>query len=380
MKTFANIKKLYIPIVLILLVYSCRKMDEYKEFTKDGEISYTGKMDSVVVFSGDERVFVKGLLRADPKITNCRIYWNNGHDSVDIPIEKSGRTDTIKKFIPLSENLYNFIIYTYDALGNKSIPVYATGKVYGDLYKKSINNRLILSAIANADNDVTVTWRPIDKTLGAFATDVSYTDNNGKNKHVQVDVNAETAVLTNYKEGTPFSYQTLYIPDTLCIDTFRTVEQIHTTAFKIDKRNWIATADTYEPTGQLPNGGNPSFTIDDDPETYWHTEHVAGTTPFPHWLAYDMGKVVSVDVVELTSRHDYLNADFKDFIIEGRNSESEEWVAYGSFNLPDIQGPQQFLLSGSPQMRYIRIYQLNGGGEPHSHLAEFSIYGNYVNE
>ena len=80
----------------------------------------------------------------------------------------------------------------------------------------------------------------------------------------------------------------------------------------------------------------------------------------------------------LTSRHDYLNADFRDFLIEGRNSESEEWVVYGSFNLPDVQGPQQFLIAGSPTMRHLRIYQINGGGEPHSHLSEFSVYGNEV--
>jgi len=169
------------------------------------------------------------------------------------------------------------------------------------------------------------------------------------------------------------------MPDTLCIDTFRTAVQTYNTAFKIDKSNWVATADTYEETGQLPDGGPPFFVIDDDPNTYWHTVHTTNTTPFPHWLAFDMGRVVAVDMVELTSRHDYLGADFRDFIIEGRNAESEEWVAYGSFSLPDIQGPQQFLISDSPKMRYIRIYQLNGGGEPHSHLAEFSVYGNHVN-
>jgi hypothetical protein len=42
--------------------------------------------------------------------------------------------------------------------------------------------------------------------------------------------------------------------------------------------------------------------------------------------------------------------------------EAELCTTYGSFNLPDAQGPQQFLISGSPTVRYIRIYQLNGEG------------------
>ncbi|SEM64927.1 F5/8 type C domain-containing protein [bacterium A37T11] len=365
--------------ILSIFIVSCSSMDDYKDFTKGGEISYTGKIDSVTVFSGDERVLIEGLFMSDPKIANCRIYWNNDHDSLNIPVIRTEGIDTLKKFIPLPENLYNFKIYTYDALGNKSVAVYATGRSYGTSYKASINNRLIISAIADANNDVTVGWRDIDKTLGAFATDVSYMDNANKQQKVRVDIDVSTSVLKNYKKGTTFSYQTLYRPDTLCIDTFHTVAQTHSTAFKIDKSTWIATADTYELTGQMPNGGPPSFTIDDDPNTYWHTAHTTGTTPYPHWLAYDMGKEVAVDVVELTSRYNYINADFKDFLIEGRNSLDEEWTSYGSYTLPDILGPQQFLIPDSPKMRYVRIYMLNGGSPPHSHLAEFSVYGNYVN-
>ncbi|MFD2967235.1 DUF4998 domain-containing protein [Sphingobacterium bambusae] len=374
-KRYNNFKRSYVILSFLLLLGACAKIDDYKQFVENGDISYTGKIDSVVVFSGDERVLVQGLFRSDPKVTMCRIYWNNMRDSMDVPVVKTGGIDTMRQLISLPENLYNFRIHTFDALGNRSVPVYATGQSYGDAYKASLNNRLIISAIADQNDNVTIVWRDIDKTLGAVSTQVEYTDKSNSIKRINTPVGESRSVLPNYKPETTFSYRTLYIPDTLSIDTFGTPLQAHAYSYKIDKSDWLATADTYEATGQLPNGGPPHFVIDDNPNTYWHTRHSAGTTPFPHWLAFDMKKPVKVDMVELTSRHDYLGADFKDFLIEGRNAETEEWVPYGSFNLADVAGPQQFLIASAPTLRYIRIYQLNGGGPPHSHLAEFSVYG-----
>lgn len=373
---FNKIKYLYTLIIPILLWTSCSKSNDYKKFAEGGEISYTGKIDSVTVYSGDERVIIKGLFLSDPKVASCRIYWNNMRDSVEVPVKRTHKTDTLIQIIKLPENLHNFRIHTFDALGNKSVAVYATGRSYGKAYKESINNRLIVSAIADNNRSVTVTWRDMDKTLLAIGTEVTYTDHNNNKKLVNVPIDQAQTILKDYKEGTSFSYQTLYIPDTLCIDTFRTKIEQYQYAQKIGKKNWTATADTYEPTGQLPYGGHPSFAIDDDPNTYWHTVHSSGTTNFPHWLAFDMKKAVKVDMVELTSRRDHFNADFRDFIIEGRDSELEPWKAYGTFTLSETAEPQKFLIADSPSMRFIRIYQLNGGGEPHSHLAEFSVYGN----
>ncbi len=379
MKKYIFRKLIYLLLLAIIFNSSCADPEDYKQFLEGGEISYTGKIDSVIVLSGKERIYIQGLFRSDPKVTKCVIYWNSKLDSLAVPVERTDRTDTMKVIVPLAENLYNFEFRTFDADGNASIPVYSIGRSYGDLYQKSISNRLILSAITDeATGDVTVNWRDIDKTLGAFATDVIYTDNQDKERKVRVSTSASNSILEDYKKGTQFSYKTLYRPDTLCIDTFYTAINNQKAVFKIDKSSWVASADTYEPTGQMPNGGPPSFVIDDNPDTYWHTVHASHTTPFPHWLAFDMGKEVVVDIVELTSRSDHLNADFRDFWIEGRNSESEEWKLYGVFFLPDVVGPQQFMLNDSPRMRYLRIYQLNGGGEPHSHLAEFSVYGSFI--
>lgn len=379
MKTYYNTRKWICLLALpIFLLASCAKMDEYKKFVESGEISYTGRIDSVIVYSGDGRVIIEGLFKSDPKVKSCRIYWNNKRDSVDVPVIKTGGIDTLRTVITLPENLYNFQIHTFDAEGNKSVPVYAVGQSYGDLYKESISNRLILSAIGDDQNTVQIIWRNIDKTLGAIGTKIEYTDINNKKQKLYTSIDVSSSTLPNYKAGTKFSFQTLYIPDTLSVDTFQTAFKEQGYSFRIDRSNWVATADTYEPTGQMPHGGSPHFVLDGDPNTYWHTIHSSTTTPYPHWLAFDMKRSVKVDMVELTSRHDYLGSDFKDFLIEGRNSESEEWKTYGSFTLPDIKGPQQFLISSSPTLRYLRINMISGQSPPHAHLSEFSVYGDYM--
>jgi len=208
-------------LTFAVMLFSCSPMDEYKDITGKEEIQYTGKIDSVKIFSGDERLFITGLFISDPKIVNCRIFWNLKSDSIDIPIKRTDGVDTLKKEISLAENIYNFEIFTYDAAGNKSVPVSATGKTYGEQYEASISNRLALSANLDSDS-IIIMWRPIDLTLGPFATEVSYTTSDGKSTKKRVAVNETKTVLKNYKLDSEVSYSTLYLPEALCLDTFYT--------------------------------------------------------------------------------------------------------------------------------------------------------------
>ena len=67
---------------------SCSKWDDYKKYTAAGETIYSGKMDSVKTFPGNQRIKITGLLPADPKITKCKITWNDGRDSIIYAITK----------------------------------------------------------------------------------------------------------------------------------------------------------------------------------------------------------------------------------------------------------------------------------------------------
>lgn len=211
------------PALLVLLMSSCSKMDEYKKYTEGGEISYTGKIDSVKVFSGRYRVVIRGLFLADPKVTSCKIYWNNKADSIVVPVTRKNVVDSLNISVTnVKEGAQNFIIYTYDKNGNKSIPVYKTGRAYGDRYQSSLINRGITLAQTSASDQTSIIWQGMDRLTGVFATEVIYTDKNNVTKTIKVPIGTDTTVIPNFKTSSSIRYRTLFLPDTVSIDTFKT--------------------------------------------------------------------------------------------------------------------------------------------------------------
>lgn len=370
-KLYRNRKWIYLSILSFVLIASCAKIDDYKKFVEEGEISYTGKIDSVKVYSGDGRVFIQGLFRSDPKVASCKIYWNSLKDSVEVPVIKTGGVDTLKQFIQLPENLYNFQIYTYDALGNKSVPVYATGRSYGASYKASLTNRLILSAIIDANNDVIINWRNIDKTLGAFATEVVYTDNTNMEQRVTMDIDATTLLLKDYKSGAPFTYRTLYLPDTLSIDTFYTAYQTYQN-FMYDKTSWKVIDFSSN------HGGNDNKVqnfIDGTAATRWHTLVGQG---YPHFAVVDMqGKktITSFGLQITTFEHPEGDSRAPDTFQMLVSDDNVTWVDLGTFNLNRFLNSEQlYNLSTPVSARYFKFIGVTGP-ENNMVLGEINIYG-----
>ncbi|GAB3417610.1 hypothetical protein GCM10027516_11500 [Niabella aquatica] len=362
---------MYLSILSFILIASCAKIDDYKKFVEGGEISYTGKIDSVKVYPGDGRVLIQGLFRSDPKVTSCRIYWNGLKDSLEVPVTRTGGTDTVKQFIQLPENLYNFQIYTYDALGNKSVPVYATGRSYGDAYKTSLSNRLVLSAVINANNDVTINWRNIDKTLGAFATEITYTDNSNNEQRVTTSVNTTTSLLKDCKTGAPLKYRTLYLPDTLAIDTFYTAYRSYQN-FMFDKTNWKVVDFSSN------HGGNDNRVenfIDGTAATRWHT--LVGRT-YPHFAVVDMQgkKTITGFGLQITTYEkpdgDNRAPDTFQMLVSDDNV---TWSNLGTFNFNRFLNAEQLYNLGAPiTARYFKFIGVTGP-ENNMVLGEINIYG-----
>jgi len=220
---YLNVMFALMVCALVVVLPSCMKEDDYKKFTEGGEISYTGKLDSIKVFSGRNRVVIQGLLIADPKITKCVIYWNNREDSAVIPVTRTENVDTLKVELKnMLEGVHNFTIYTYDNLGNQSVPTYKSGRAYGDRYISSLSNRPINNAFTDEAGLTSIEWGVMDRLSGIFATDVTYTDASNEKKVLRVPVDSALTRLGNFKEKTDIQFRTMFIPDTLSIDTFYT--------------------------------------------------------------------------------------------------------------------------------------------------------------
>jgi len=219
----------FAALLAIIALGSCTQQDEgYKKFIKNGEISYTGMIDSLHIYSGHNRVQVNGLFMSDPKITECRIFWNNKADSLIVPVTRTLGVDTLRVFIPnLDENIYNFEVRTYDKLGNKSVPVTSIGKVYGERFQLSLSNRPIATVVL-ASPKLTINFATMDTSTGVYTTEVTYTNTAGVLTTVTAPyfvpnssplVINPSLIIADYKNGS-FSYRTLFKPDPKCIDIF----------------------------------------------------------------------------------------------------------------------------------------------------------------
>lgn len=371
-------KNINVALFLLLFmssVISCSDMDEYKKFIEGGEIEYTGKIDSVVVFSGEERLMVTGLFMSDPKITNCRIYWNLRADSIDVPVVRTGGVDTLKQLIQLPENLYNFEIFTIDRLGNKSVPVNAIGSTYGPLYRASISNRILNSATVNENGVVTMEWRTMDLTLGAFKTEVEYMDKSGQLNKVTVPVNEYSTLLENYKLESEIKYSTSYIPDALCIDTFRTERATVTAVVKIkmDKSGW-SIADL---SSAHDDGANSAKNIMDGTDaTRWHTK--ADGRGYPHFVAVGLGKEVTISQFAVWGTTVEQSAGMIDSRLPTTirlevSKDNSAWTDLGEFNLNNEKLGAQFIEIPPTQASYFRFTGLKGN-DKNMVVGEIDVY------
>ncbi len=213
-------------LILALAVFtivSCSKMDDYKDkfIPTGGEISYTGKLDSLEVKSGRNRVMVTGLFASDSKITSAHIYWDSRADSLLVPVTRSTGVDTLNQIIGgLAEGAHTFEVVTFDAAGNHSVSVIASGTVYGSRYESGLINRPIASGVLDKNGNAVLTWGDFDASSGARGTQVSYTNSNGDMVNQLVPIAESVTTLPDYQSGSLLSFSTFYLPDSTSIDTF----------------------------------------------------------------------------------------------------------------------------------------------------------------
>lgn len=219
MKTTQSYITILLGIAIVLV--ACRKMDDYKDkYLTGGSTTYTGKVDSVKAHPGDGRIMLSGLLIADPKITEMRIYWNNKTDSFVLPVNRTAGVDTVRAILNnMEEGVKTFTLITIDKYGNRSVDVTITGRVFGEVYKSLLLNRTIKESLFDGDS-VSLDWNVLDASTGALGCELKYTDNSNSVQTVFVNRTDSKTILKNYKLGTKFNYRTLFLPDTLAIDTF----------------------------------------------------------------------------------------------------------------------------------------------------------------
>ncbi len=221
-----NILFILFLILTSCILFSCTKWDDFKKYIDTGEILYTGKMDSIKVYSGKERVMLTGLLKSDPKLSKIVISWDNAADSIVYDYTKqSTGIDSFVRTFRVSEGVKSFKILTYDAQGNKSVDMYAVGTSYGNNYRKRMSDRPITSVSYSATG-TTINWDQMDMSAGPQYTEIEYTAG-GETKRITTPIAAAATIIEGANVVPPINFRTIFKPDEKCIDTFATALTPH---------------------------------------------------------------------------------------------------------------------------------------------------------
>lgn len=171
------------------------------------------------------------------------------------------------------------------------------------------------------------------------------------------------------------SYHMKYI-FTLCLIICQYTIYAQCESVEIDKTNWtIHSFDTEETNGEGANNGHAIHCIDDNINTFWHTQWQNVTSEYPHFIAIDMGANYPVDGIILTSRNDTPNNKPKAYELflspDGENWEPMQ--AAGDLTYPDLgaNGQTGEFSFGAIDARYFKIiFYSNYSNDPHIAISE----------
>src|SRR5690606_20547041 len=217
----------------VFTMMACSKMDDYRKYTDEKEIVYSGKADSLVVYPGKNRVMLSWVLVSDPKISKARVYWRNKADSVEVPITRGQGVDIVKVVLEnMDEGSYSFEVVTFHQDQQvRSVPAFISGRVYGERYRNTLLNRALLKTEVLANDAVKLQFAANPDTL-MMRTEVEYKTKQGETKVLKVKNDVNEVTINDYLKPSSFTYRTLFIPDPVAIDTFYTEAQKVTPVFE----------------------------------------------------------------------------------------------------------------------------------------------------
>lgn len=372
-----RIYSLAILVVFILSVTSCEDfMDIHKEYIEGGEIIYAPKPDSVNFIAGKGRVLFNCRTYNAPNVRSIDVYWNDGLDSLIIPVELKTGYDSISVILDnLEEKSYTFNIQATDNFGHKSLFMTDFGTSYGDTYQATLNDRLVES-LTLSDQEGTIKWYYAPQYL--VRSEVRYVKKNGSQAIVKVPSTDDLVQLPDVKPGSTFEYRSLYIPEEVAIDTFATAWKEYETPFpaeyKYDRSSWEVLSVSDVSTSE---GGGMAALIDGDLSTYWQSAYEGGDAPLPHWAVIDMQTPKNISRVELYRRTG--NKDTKSielYVSDHPDANAAGWIQIGTVVFEEGDS-SSITIPGSIDMkgRYLKLLLSDSNREPYTSVAEVYVYG-----
>ena len=178
MKHFKSIIRIGILLV-IMAHYGCESMDDnYKQYVE--EYNYSGKIDSLRVYPGYERVILAWDNPKDQKSKSIRIVY--GVDSTVVNYDSMVDSVSIEGLN--AGTGYEFIVYTLDAQQNLSVPTYITAFPVSQAFVDGLTPPMVVVQAIGPDQYISIMGT--SNVLMKFSGNLEYTVN-GPDGFTQTD-------------------------------------------------------------------------------------------------------------------------------------------------------------------------------------------------
>ena len=215
----------------LFFIIGCSDMnDVHSDYLGEGEKVYIGKVDSLAIMPGNERVKLRFWVN-DPRAKSVMFYWAPGDDSLYVELNRTSPLDSFEVMIGgeesqkiLAEGSYTLRSRTSDNLGHFSLFAERNMRVYGEKYRSALIGRVLNSTEYDdgqnkLDFSFSAPFRSDD-----IGVEVKYTDLSGTVKRIAFpdSLLTSTVDISGFDVSKGVSYRTMFLPDTLAIDTFYT--------------------------------------------------------------------------------------------------------------------------------------------------------------
>lgn len=179
--------------------------DTQEEWTGGkGETNYVGRLDSLSVRSGMNRVEIVGDTRYMRTAEKCVV----SYDDITLDYSIKDIVDQNGKARMIVDNLeggsYYFTLTTYDAHGNKSVPTKVHGIAYGQNDLLATTPKRVSSIIPKPDGSVDLVWNSAVSTYFVL----SYESESGETITLTLDDDPKVTNVKSWKKGGAISVST----------------------------------------------------------------------------------------------------------------------------------------------------------------------------
>jgi hypothetical protein len=195
----------------------------HQKYIDQGETFYTGKVDSVKAWPGNERVKLTWELNSDPRIKKIVISWNEGIESKSEEIPVSAGTKQMETILNVPEGTYLFKLMTMDSDGHRSLDVEKSVQIYGPkyvLYMYSQKGRRI-SSFSMSGAAAELTWTAADADL--VKTVLKYYSSSDALLEREIPNDEVRTTLPDIKAGSAYSIYSYFLPVPEALETLLSI-------------------------------------------------------------------------------------------------------------------------------------------------------------